>query len=430
MTKLRAITAAILVALLVVAAGCSKPSPTPPANGEQEEKITLNFMHMTWIDSGKAVVDEAIAAFTAEHPNITIEQSQGTWGEGHAQVMTALVTGTAPDIIQTGGAWAPEFVSMGAFVPIEDLAPAGFLDQFVPAAFTAVQMDGKTYGLPWEGATWAMFYRTDLFEEAGLDPTKPPTTWDELVEYAKKLTTEDRWGLVFPAKGWEPADFFMPFLWQAGCKIAEPAGSTWKSDFDAPECLEATKFYYDLINTHKVVPQNITGYDWEEAMKAFAEGKAAMMFGGMWVVASLQQGNPELDGKWATATMPAGPAGQAALGYPNTLHIAKQSKHQKEAWEFVQFFYENGYADRLAEAIGSLPWTKSFANTKTAQDPLYKPFVESMNHAHGHPTAPKWESFRLDFNPKIQELVLDQTTPEAAVAYFHERFNTIHGYSE
>lgn len=421
----------LLIMLLILTAACSNSKSqqqVEPAAGDGSEPVTLHFMHMTWVDAGQAVLDEAITEFTKQNPHITIEQSKATWGEGHSQVLTSLVTGTAADIIQTGGAWAPEFIGLDAFVPMEDLAPPEFLDQFTDSALSLLRKDGKTYGLPWEGVTWGMFYRTDLLDAKGL---KPPTTWDELITVAKALTGNGQYGLVFPAKGWEAADYFLPFLWQAGCKVAEPTNDSWRSLFDTPECKAGLQMYYDLVHTHKVVPPNITGMDWEEAMKQFASGKAAIMFNGMWAVNALKSSHPDLAGKWATASMPSGPGGRATLGYPNTIHITRQSQHKKEAFAFLKFFYDNGYADRYAEAIGSLNWTKAFADRPFAQQPEFKPFVEMMSIAYSHPVASKWEEFRsMVFNPGIQDLILGKMQPEQAIQLFHSKFNEIHGYVE
>ena len=66
-----------------------------------------------------------------------------------------------------------------------------FLDTLLPSAREMVTSeDGKIDGLPQEGCNWALFYRKDLFEEAGLDPEKPPKTFEEFLEYAKALTKD------------------------------------------------------------------------------------------------------------------------------------------------------------------------------------------------------------------------------------------------
>ena len=406
--------------------------------GAQDEPVTISFFHMTWLQAGQEVLDEAIAAFEAENPNIKVDQIVVSWGEAHSQFMTSMAAGVAPDIAMMGGTWPVEFQALGAWAPAGDNLPADFADLFVPAALPTVLYDGEFYGVPWEGATWGFFYRKDLFEAAGLDPEKPPTTWDELVEYGQKLTVDkncdgqpDQWGFVFPAAGWEPDDYFLPFAWQADCPVAELTEAGWVSSFDQPECLEALQFYYDLVHTYAITPSSIVGYTWEEASNAFAFGDAAMMVNGMWVIGVLHDSAPEIEGQWATALNPAGPRGTiAALGYPNALMVTAQSDHQAEAYQFLAFLHAGSpsWADQYALAHASLNWSRAFADLEFAQDPLVAPFVEAMNYGYNRPFAPQYEQFRGGyFNPGLQALILGSTTPEAAAEEFVEAFNKLHG---
>jgi multiple sugar transport system substrate-binding protein len=417
----------VLLALLV---------PTLPA-ASQDEAVTLNFFHMTWLQAGQDVLDEAIAAFEAENPNIKVEQTVVSWGEAHSQFMISMAAGVAPDMAMMGGSWAVEFYLMGAFAPAGDSLPADFGDQFYPTALEAIQFDGELYGVPWEGATWGFFYRTDLFEAAGLDPNKPPTTWQELLEYSQKLTVDEdgngepeQWGLVFPAAGWEPDDYFLPFAWQADCEVAKEVEGRWVSTLDEPNCREALQFYYDLVHTYKVTPSSIVDFTWEEAKNAFVFGDAAMMFNGMWVIGTLQDTAPELDGLWATALNPAGPRGTfGALGYPNTVNVTAQSKHQAEAYKFLAFLHSGSpsWVDKYAMAHASLNWTKAYAETEFSKDPLVAPFVEAMNYGHYRPFAPGYEKFRQSyFNPALQALVLDEITPEEVAPELADAFNKLH----
>lgn len=464
--KMFSLIAGLLFLLSMVLSACAQPTPevvvetviveevvvetvvvekegetqiiTATPEPEMEEPIALNFLHMTWLEAGQEVLDEAIAAFEAENPNIKVEQTITSWGEAHSQFLTSVAAGVAPDLAMMGGSWAVEFFNMGAFAPAGDNLPSDFADQFYPAAMEAIQFDGELYGVPWEGATWAFFYRKDLFEEAGLDPTKPPQNWDELVEYGKQLTVDkdgdgepDQWGLVFPAAGWEPDDYFLPYAWQADCTVTEETDAGWVSTLEEPECLEALQFYYDLVHTHGITPSSIVGYSWEEAKNAFAFGDAAMMVNGMWVIGVLLDTAPEIDGQWATAISPAGPNGTyAVMGYPNTVNVTEQSQHQAEAYQFLNFLHSGSpsWVDKYAMVHASLNWTNAFAQSEFAQDPLIAPFVEAMNYGNYRPFSQDYEKFRIGyFNPGLQALIRGDLTPEEAAKQFSEAFNKIHG---
>lgn len=408
------------------------PEPAKP------EVVTLKFTHLTWLEAGVKVLNDAIADFEAKNPNIKIEQNIISWGEAHSQFVTALAAGVAPDIAMMGGSWPNEFYLMGAWAPGDEYLPADFKDRFIPSALNNVVFDNKIYGIPWEGATWGFFYRKDLFEKAGLDPNKPPKNWDELVEYGKKLTLDtnndgkiEQWGVEMPAAGWEPDDYFLPIIWQTGNPVAKKTDKGWVSTIGEATGLQALKFYYDLANTYKIMPKEIVGKTWEDVKNDFVFGKVAMIYDGGWAVGTIRDTAKEIDGKWATALNPAGPTGvQAAMGYPNTLMVTAQSKHKAEAYKFLEFLQTGSpsWADKYCLAHSSFNWTKAYVQSDFAKDPLIAPLAEAMNISQNRPFAPDYEKFRMGyFDPGLQSLVKGDITPEQAAKMFDEAFNKIHG---
>jgi ABC-type glycerol-3-phosphate transport system substrate-binding protein len=414
------------------------PAPTQPPVVEAPEPVVVRFAHMTWLETGQQALDEAIAAFEADNPGIKIEQTIVSWGEAHSQFVTSLAAGVAPDIAMMGGSWPVEFQRMGAWAAGDEYLPSDFKDRFIPAALGSVEFDGEIYGIPWEGATWGFFYRKDLFEAAGLDPEKPPTNWDEMLEYAQKLTVDtdndgtiDQWGLEMPAAGWEPDDYFLPILWQTGNPVAELTDAGWVSTIGNESGLQALQFYYDLTNTYEVMPKDVVGKTWEDVKNDFVFGRTAMMYNGGWAAGVISDTASELDGKWATALNPAGPNGdQAAMGYPNALMVTAQSPHKAEAWKFLEYLQTGSPspADQYCLAHSSFNWTKAYAESDFANETLIAPLAQLMNVSKNRPFAPDYEKFRNGyFNPGLQALIKGDITPEQAAQTFDEAFNKIHG---
>lgn len=153
---------------------------------------------------------------------------------------------------------------MDAVIPLDDfIAKDGgqeYIDDFIPAFMKNSYYDGKTYSIPFQRSTIIMYYNKDQFKEAGLDPEKPPTNWDELREYAKKLTVTDasgnvsRWGVMIPMDD--------PFMFYGFCRqnsndpqsqiMAEDGKSVY---FDTPENAEALQYLVDLAQVDKVMPE-------------------------------------------------------------------------------------------------------------------------------------------------------------------------------
>ena len=97
-----------------------------------------------------------------------------------------------------------------AIVPFDVVKTAddkAWLAGFYPAFMVNSQTGGKTWGIPFQRSTIVLYWNKDLFKEAGLDPNKPPANWDEMVEYAQKLTKGDasgkvtQWGVQIPSSG-------------------------------------------------------------------------------------------------------------------------------------------------------------------------------------------------------------------------------------
>ncbi len=405
-----------------------------PASTSEPEKTTASKkIQFQYIGGTIPEFDESIQKLIDVYSKDTgneVETIFVNWGNAYQQFVNSMMAGIPADIVELGGVWPVEFVDKGAFASVDDYLPKEIVDNFIPNGFDAMTgSDGKRYGLPWDGSTWGLFYRKDLFEEAGLDPNSPPKNWDELIEYAKKLTKPDgsQYGLMIPTGGWEPDAYLNQFMWQSGNEIIIKKDDTTIGNFNTPEGLRAAQLYYDLTNTYKVMPKEVTGMMWEPIKNAFVEGKTAMMYGGMWVINNIRTGNPELDGKWASAQAPEGPGGKVCLGYPNTMHITAQSKVKEDAAKLLEYIYrqEDGQPSeykKLMVIVGVHSWEKDFANTvEWAKDPLNKPFVDQAEWGHNRPLFAKYEQFRKMFYvPAIQSMVSGDLKPQQFVEQMDE----------
>ncbi|MEA5014334.1 MAG: extracellular solute-binding protein [Candidatus Limiplasma sp.] len=397
---------------------------TGAASAQEEVKLTFQYIGGT-VPAQDAVINNAIEAFQKENPGIVVEPIYIDWGNGHSQFYNAVMAGTAPDIAMLGGTWCVEFMEMGKFAPIADYVSPELIDTFIPSGFDAMTgADGAKYGLPWDGCTWGVIYRTDLFEQAGID--KVPATWDELLAAGEKMKAIDKYLLTVPCSGWEVDDYYLPFLWQAGGEICvRDENGKWVSAMNTPESLAAAEFYVKLVN-EGYMPKEITGMDFEAALNSFTAGETAMIVAGMWNIGTLK-GIPEMEGKWATANSWGGPGGIAALSYPNTVHITMDGQHKEEAGKFLEFFYNEGYYDDYTITSGVFSFTKDFAQSEYAQDELLKPFIEDSAYGRNRPATSKYEEFRqLHLCPGVQSMVSGELTPEQFCQQMEEAFNALH----
>jgi multiple sugar transport system substrate-binding protein len=229
------------------------------------------------------------------------------------------------------------FAVEGGLAPLEEyIAQSNLieLNDYVPAFLETSQVDGVQYGLPFASETTGLFYRTDRFEEAGLDPNNPPKTWDEFQAAAEALTNRDenKYGFAVFAPPDEATYNFWPWLWQAGgdqLNPDDPNDVIW----DSPEGQRAAEFYTNLA---QYAPQDLINATAWDARVPFANGDVAMMFAGGWLVGELMTQFPDATGKWAVAPLPED-ARCATTIAGDHLVIFAASENKEAAWKWIEF---------------------------------------------------------------------------------------------
>lgn len=407
-----------------------------------QEKITINFFHTFWVPDMLTLLENAIAHYETENPSIDVVETRVNWTDAPSQLMTSIMGGTPPDIVVANPPMLAQLRGVGALADITDLMPQDLKDSFLKTALDIMtNAERRIDGIAEEGCTWALFYRKDLFEQAGLDPNHPPENWDELVEFGKALTKDidgdgniDQWGYGWPVQAENATDYWENHLWQAGSEIVTYENGKWISKIAEKEAMEGTQFMVDLVREHKISPEGLVDMNWEDVTNGFVFGNFAMMYNGAWVVLSVHNKGPEIEGKWATSFLYAGPAGRVNRGYPNTFNILKASKAKQEAWNFLEFLYRKGpdeklsYIERIAEAAGALIWTDHYMEyARTTYEPLLQPFIEATSYAKVPPVAPQWQTLCDMFgDPTVQSMLLGHLSVEDALKDLDDKFNVLH----
>ena len=249
------------------------------------------------------------------------EKTVADWNDSHAQkieleyvpnseyingtkLATAFASGTGPDIF---------IISPGDFLRyynggvLHDLTP--FISEEARADFPESvianrMVDGKIYGIPMEVEPMAIYYSVKAFEEAGLNENDVPKTWEELLDVAQKLTTPERYGIVFETKpGYYQNFTWYPFMWQGGGEIQSEDG---RSAFDSPATVQALKFWQDAINLG-VAPRQVLGYGANDATANLGSGYCAMQNVGIWAISQLTNNAPDMPfGVFPLPTPPGG----------------------------------------------------------------------------------------------------------------------------
>jgi multiple sugar transport system substrate-binding protein len=288
----------VLCIQLLALAGCTD------RRDARFDGVTLDFWH-SFVASTQPALKELVRRFEEEHPHIRIREQYIPTGDGLVQkLISSLHTGTAPDISWVHGDFLGRLAAAGAIYPMDHfihgedgLSEDDFADIF-PELIRSASWRDTLYAMPMEATLLALFYNKDRFREAGLDPERPPQTWQELREYTRALTSApdrrgriERYGFyvpVFPASG--PLNLWMvrqwaPFVWQAGGQLIEPDQRT--VSFHTEAGVQALTLWRDLYRDMRA-PSYSFGHD-----MSFASGYVAMIMNGPWDLPRFRRAIPD-----------------------------------------------------------------------------------------------------------------------------------------
>ena len=164
------------------------------AQGGKESEIgkkTIVTLDILGTDVQKSLLDKWIPVFMAENPDIQVEYKVLDWATGETKILTSIAGGMGADIIMVYGADVPQWIEQGALSPIDEYFSK---DAFYETAYNLGKWNNSLYAVPWVTKITSYYYRIDKYKEAGLDPTNPPKTWDELIQHSTALTKRDNQG--------------------------------------------------------------------------------------------------------------------------------------------------------------------------------------------------------------------------------------------
>ncbi len=214
------------------------------------------------------ILSEIIDEYHEMHPDVFIDVVTGTPATRGARIATLLAAGADAGIFEIEAAFSRDWAEAGYLLPLDDIFEGiGGVDEYVPGSY--YELDDTVYALPYATSVYGLWYRTDLFEEAGLEP---PTNYDELLAAAAALTnpSEGIYGIAIPGSTNASVNFFSTFLWQNCHDFFTPQGELI---FDQPEALEAIEKWVALT---EYVPPGFENWSWGDQLTAFITGQAAM----------------------------------------------------------------------------------------------------------------------------------------------------------
>lgn len=323
--------------------------------------------------------EDAVAKFKEAHPDINVTVNIND-REAHKTAIRNFLSADAPDVTSwyPGNRMAP-FVNAGQFEDISDLwAEQGWGDSFA-AVQPTMTMDGKQWGVPYSYYQWGIYYRTDVFEKAGIEGE--PKTWDELLSACDKLKEA----------GVTPFTIGTKFLWTAAGVFDYLNLRT--NGYDVHNDLTAGKIKYTddrikatfdnwktMLDRCSFVDNHAT-MSWQDALAPFVQGEAAMYVMGNFAVDAMKNAgltNDQIDYFPFPEITPGMPRAEEAPA--DAFFIPSKAKNKEDARKFLAFIARPEIQSDWNKTIGQLPPNK---NAEVGDDKFIRQGFETVSTAAG-----------------------------------------------
>ncbi len=358
------------------------PSDKAPDDG----KIRLKY----WMVSAMLEAPFHITEFNKTHKNIFIERTPLPWNEHEKKILTSILSDNPPDLIflvTPVAKWATRL----ALTPLDEYIKRDNFDStiFFPALWEEMKFKNNIYALPLYSNSYAFFYNKRLFREAGLDPEKPPRTWDELLEYSAKLTKRDAKGNYtqmgfIPTYGNVHTSVIM--AWERGAQMLINDGT--KVSLANQPTIDAFKWmadYYEQYNV-KDVSSFQAGFGFAE-QQGFVAEKLAMMVLDNSFPDQINHYNKNLE--FGVAEIPTF-EGFEPVSFSGSwwFAIPRGAKNKEAAWELMKFAVQKNIQLTEAEKQRELLFP---SNSSAANDPAFlalNPSNKIFTNLIGHSKTP------------------------------------------
>ncbi|GAB4157667.1 MAG: ABC transporter substrate-binding protein [Candidatus Dojkabacteria bacterium] len=382
-----------------------------------KDNITLEYWGL-WEPS--SVMDSAIAKFTTKYPNIKVKYTQKSFTQYDENSFTRLKEGSTdgsptPDILRIHNTWLSKYQPYLNPAPASVMTPTQYKSAFYPtAANDFIGTDNQIYAIPLEVDGLALFYNKELLQTVG--ETEPPTSWDDVIDLAKRLTKTDASGNITQAglamgssnNVKHAADILSLLMLQNGVDVIDDTNKV----MNVADELSVTslEFYTDFVTEHKTWSPDL-----RSDLEMFYTGKLAMMIAPSWAVFDVLNSNSTIE--FGLAPTPIIGGEEVYYGHYWGDTVSKNCKYPLEAWTFIKFLSEEAQLKELyanssqIRAFGE-PYSRVAMNSQLANEP-YVGAIMTM--------APKFQAWKKgeeafvnkEFNTAINQVInggLDSVT--------------------
>ena len=418
------------------AASTAKPTAaptkaTPAAQAATSAGGTVQFLLIGATTDLLNIFNKTIIpAFTAQTKG-KLELQTTDWGSAFQKITTAAAAGTTPDTLTVGGIWTAPLAAKGALQAIDQYT-SKWADQaqFYPGIWKDAIYNGKTYCVPYNSDARTVTFRTDFFQEVGLDPKKPPTTWDEYKAAATKLVKKNGSQIAREGADWAIdtsiglQQVFAQILFQAGGTYYKSDG---KANFNSPEGVKALDW---LVSFFKEGLSSVNIVNRPNAPTALVSGSGAMTYANYGTVTNALSMDkavaPKLDAGLPLRSAPDKP--QVTCAWINKYGMGATTKLPDLAWQWIALISSAKYVAPQLEVSGLTPARKDLADASfmKSRNPN---FLNAAQFVVPQPARPQMLQIVQVINQKLQGAIYLKTTTEETLTAIDQEVDKVNSAS-
>lgn len=324
-------------------------TPMPPAAAQQATIVHWQHFH----EGRAAALEGLIQVFQRNNPGLTVKTDLPPYEQYFDKLLASLATGSGPDVFQVPMEMAEQLINAGFLTPVPAsvATTSEIATTFLPWTVDRFRRGNQYYGLPTDVQHLVLYINPDLARQAGLDPTKPPQTWDDLIAQARRATRRDAQGNIIQA-GLDTRYKWAVYTALLYGSIEGPVvdAKNKKVTYTSPEGVAAWKLVEQLMRGPNAVdsPRFMTG------QRKFENKRAVFYINHPVARSVIARIGPDI--QYIVAPLPA-IAGRklVAPGHHWAYVVNAKSKNKEAAWKWVQFLGSRTAQKTWMQVAGDLP---------------------------------------------------------------------------
>ena len=417
-------------ALLLVLLLCSAVF-TFAGGGSEKAAEAETITVLMGIDAAGKHMGERAQEFTAE-TGIKVNLVEVEWDTMVNKQAVALTAGEPTfDIVDCGSFMLPEYVPGGMYEDISDLFPPDVKATYMDGMIDSVTVDGKVYAAPLMASWTIMFYNAQMYEKAGLDPDKPPKTWDELLAHGRAIQTKDTNAYTDAmAHGEQNTTVFFRWAKSAGAQIGEFRGKKYYWMLNSEECVAAVEFLKKMMDEGVMDPGAPIYYQ-QQVADLFGKGHAAILVNwDMMTIACRDPAQTPYAGKIFPAAMPGRVAGlSGSIEGHEYMAIPSASLHKEAAKKFIKYVSSVENVKRRALEQGMTPVYKELFEDPEVQAALPLDVIfAAADNCYYRPAVPEYAECAEVISTELQNVLVNNKDARQAMEDANDKCNELSGW--